>query len=154
MRGRNRVDGADIFTYLYLVGGTLLMFLPVVWLALSSFKTPAALVKFPPDLLPYSGVTVNVARLRRSAPLFDVTMEDGSVRRLAQVRRVGIEAQMVDPDNPDEIVRVPISERTEVNELRLAWENYLEPLRRFNFLVYLRNSVVVTAGHADHVGDQ
>jgi alpha-1,4-digalacturonate transport system permease protein len=144
-RGRNRLDWADIFTYLYLLGGTLLMFLPVIWLVFSSFKTPAALVKFPPDLLPFSQVTATVEGYADPLPLFDVTLEDGNVRRLAQVRRVGIEAQLVDPANPGEIIRVPIDQRTEVNEVRLAWENYLEPLQRFNFLVYLRNSVVVTA---------
>src|SRR5690606_37454443 len=57
---------------------------------------------------------------------------------------IGIEGQMVDPIEPGEIIRVPISQRTEVRELRLAWSNYTEPLRSFNFLTYLRNSVVVT----------
>ncbi len=143
-RGRGRVDWSDIFTYVYLLGGTMLMFLPVLWLVFSSFKTQAALVKFPPDLLPYSQMTASVEGYAEPLPLFDVTMDDGSVRRLAQVRRVGIEAQLVDPANPGEIIRIPIDQRTEVNEVRLAWENYLEPLQRFNFLVYLRNSVVVT----------
>ena len=31
-----------------------------------------------------------------------------------------------------------------MRQFKLAWENYLEPLQRFNFLTYLRNSVVVT----------
>jgi alpha-1,4-digalacturonate transport system permease protein len=71
-------------------------------------------------------------------------MEDGTVRQLAQVRRVGLEAQLIDPSAPDEIIRVPIDQRTEVRRLRLATENYSEPLERFIFLIYLRNSVVVT----------
>ena len=77
-----------------------------------------------------------------------VTMEDGSVRELAQVRRVGIEAQMVDPANPSaERVKVNIRQREPVEELRLAWENYLDPLvelDNFDFFTYLKNSVVVT----------
>jgi len=52
----------------------------------------------------------------------------------------------VDPVTPGEILRVNINQRTEVRELRLAMENYRDPLQRFNFLVYLRNSVVVTVG--------
>jgi alpha-1,4-digalacturonate transport system permease protein len=63
---------------------------------------------------------------------------------LAQVRRVGIEAQLVDPEDPGEIIKVPIDQREPVRELKLSWSNYTEPLRRFNFLTYLRNSVVVT----------
>jgi alpha-1,4-digalacturonate transport system permease protein len=143
-RGQKRLDWTDIFTYLYLTFGTILMFLPVLWLVLSSFKTPSALVRFPPDLLPYDVETVMVQGYDDPLPLYNVTMEDGSVRQLAQVRRIGLEAQMVDPSAPDETIRVPIAQREEVRRLRLATENYTEPLRRFNFLVYLRNSVIVT----------
>ena len=42
----------DLFTYVCLVLGTLIMFAPVVWMALSSFKTPADLYKLPPTILP------------------------------------------------------------------------------------------------------
>jgi alpha-1,4-digalacturonate transport system permease protein len=143
-RGKSQLHWTDVFTYLYLTLGTLLMFLPVVWLVMSSFKTPAALVRFPPDLLPYDIVTVEVPGYDEPLPLYTVTIEDGSTRQLAQVRRVGLEAQMVDSSAPDEIIRVNINQRAEVRELRFAWENYTEPLQRFNFLVYLRNSVVVT----------
>lgn len=143
-RGRNQLHPADLLTYLYLTLGTLLMFGPVLWLLLSSFKTQAALVKFPPDLLPYQQETVTVAGYDKPLPLFDVRLEDGSVKRLAQVRRVGLEAQLVDPAAPAELIKVPIDRRVEVNQLYLAWENYSEPLERFNFLTYLRNSVVVT----------
>src|SRR5690606_8039198 len=45
---------------------------------------------------------------------------------------------------PEEIIRVGIDQRSEVRRLRLAFENYLDPLQRFNFLTYLKNSVVVT----------
>jgi alpha-1,4-digalacturonate transport system permease protein len=143
-RGRSRLDWSDLLTYLYLLLGTIIMFLPVLWLVLSSFKTQAGLLRFPPDLLPYAQKTVVVAGYDDPLPLFDATMADGSVQRLAQVRRVGLEAQMVDPANPGEIIKLSIDDRTEVRELRLAWENYTEPLERFNFLVYLRNSIVVT----------
>jgi alpha-1,4-digalacturonate transport system permease protein len=143
-RGKEQLDWTDVFTYIYLTLGTLLMFVPVLWLVLSSFKTPAGLVRFPPDLLPYDVQTVAVEGFPAPLPLYDVQMEDGSVQRLAQVRRVGLEAQMIDPAAPDTIIPVNINQRTEVRQLRLAWENYTEPLRRFNFLVYLRNSVVVT----------
>jgi alpha-1,4-digalacturonate transport system permease protein len=144
-RGAKRLHWTDIFTYLYLTFGTLLMFLPVLWLVMSSFKTPAALVRFPPDLLPYDVESVRVEGYDDPLPLYDVTMEDGSVRRMAQIRRIGLEAQMIDPAAPDvEPVRVRTDQRQEVRVLRLATENYTDPLQRFNFLVYLRNSVVVT----------
>jgi len=143
-RGRGRFAWSDLLTYLYLLAGTVIMFLPVLWLVLSSFKTQAGLLRFPPDLLPYDQKTVIVAGYEDPLPLFDVTMADGSVQRLAQVRRVGLEGQMVDPANPGEIIKVSINDREDVRELRLAWENYTEPLQRFNFVVYLRNSIIVT----------
>lgn len=142
--GRFRLDWKDIMTYLYLSLGTLLMFGPVVWLIMSSFKTPSALLEFPPQFLPFAQTTVNVAGYNDPLPLFNVPMPDGDVRQLAQVRRVGLEAQMVDPANPDEIIRVRITEREPVRELAFAWSNFTDPLERFNFWTYLRNSVVVT----------
>ena len=145
-RGRGTLHWSDVFTYVYLMFGTLIMFAPILWLVLSSFKTPAALVRFPPDLLPYDQKTISVAGYDEPLPLYTVTMEDGSTRTLAQVRRVGLEAQLVDPNAPEEIIKVPIDQRTEMRELRLAVENYIEPLARFNFLVYLRNSILVTLG--------
>lgn len=143
-RGRGRPHITDILTYVYLLLGVLIMFGPVAWLVLSSFKTPAALLEFPPRLLPLAPVTITVDGYDEPLQLFDVTLEDGSEVQLAQVRRIGLEAQMVDPADPGEIIPVPISQRTEVREFRLALENYTVPLQQFNFLTYLRNSVVVT----------
>ncbi len=143
-RGRGGPDLTDWLTYTYLLVGVLVMFGPVLWLVLSSFKTQAGLVEFPPTLLPLSPVEVSVEGYAAPLPLFDVKLADGSTVRLAQVRRVGLEAQMVDPEAPGEIVRVPVTDRTEVRSLRFQVSNYTEPLRRFDFLTYLKNSVVVT----------
>ena len=144
-RGGSRWHWTDVFTYAYLLLGVALMFGPVIWLALSSFKTPAALQEFPPTLLPLGQISVPVEGYEEPLLLFRVPMEDGSVRELAQIRRVGIMAQMVDPQNPGERMNLPIAGREPVREFRVAWENYTAPLERFNFLRYLNNSVFVTA---------
>jgi alpha-1,4-digalacturonate transport system permease protein len=120
------------------------MFGPVVWLILSSFKTPAALVKFPPSILPYGQESIVVEGFDDPLPMYIVTFPDGSEQRMAQVRRVGLEAQMIDPENPSEIVKVSINDRTESNKLQFEWANYTESLKSFNFMTYLKNSVVVT----------
>jgi alpha-1,4-digalacturonate transport system permease protein len=143
-RGRKRLDVTDVLTYAYLTFGTVIMFGPVIWLVLSSFKTQAALLEFPPRLLPLAQVTAEVPGYDEPLPLYAVALEDGSTVELAQVRRIGLEAQMVDPANPEEIIPVNIAQRQEIRTLRLAWENYLDPLARFNFLTYLKNSVIVT----------
>ncbi|WP_051644601.1 carbohydrate ABC transporter permease [Labrenzia sp. DG1229] len=143
-RGRGKLHWTDIFTYLYLAFGILLMFGPVVWLVLSSFKTPAGLLEFPPTLLPLGQISAEVEGYDKPLPIFRATLEDGTEMELAQVRRIGIVSQMVDPANPDQTYKVPISNRTPVREFRIASENYTEPLRKFNFGGYLWNSIIVT----------
>jgi alpha-1,4-digalacturonate transport system permease protein len=143
-RSHKKVGFSDVITYLYLFMGVILMFGPVVWLIMSSFKTPAALVKFPPSFLPYGQETVAVEGYEAPLPMFDVTLPDGSQQKMAQVRRVGLEAQMVDPQNPEEIVKVNIDQRTEINSLQFEWGNYVKSLEGFSFMQYLNNSVIVT----------
>ncbi len=77
-------------------------------------------------------------------PLFKVTLEDGTVRQLAQVSRVGLMARMVDPARPAEIITVPIDQREPVRSVFFSLENYTGAINRFPFLTYLRNTVVVT----------
>ena len=132
----------DIVTWAWLVGGLLLIFGPALWLVASSFKSPQQLAQFPPTLLPYVAQTATVNGEEK--PLYRVTFEDGTTRTLAELRRVGIVAQMVDPAAPDETLKVPIADRTPVRSLGFAWSNYTEPFLHFDFLTYLRNSVFVT----------
>ena len=99
-RGGKRLHWTDWATWAYLAFGIALMFGPIVWLLLSSFKTQAGLQEFPPTFLPLSQVTVAVGGYDDPLPLFRVTMEDGTVRELAEVRRIGIVSTMVDPAAP------------------------------------------------------
>jgi alpha-1,4-digalacturonate transport system permease protein len=134
----------DVASYSYLALGVLLMFGPVVWLVLSSFKTPAGLLEFPPSLLPVSQVEVSVPGQPNPLPLFKVTLPDGSVKEMVQIRRIGLQAQMADPANPGQVVRVPVDRREPVRALSFATGNYTEPLRQFDFTRFLGNSVFVT----------
>ena len=143
-RGRRRLHVTDILTYIYLALGVLMMFGPVLWLVMSSFKTQAGLVEFPPRFFPYSQQQVEVEGYKKPLPLFQVTMPDGSTRVMAQARRIGIISQMIDPENPSEKIQVRFEDRKPVRELSFAWENYVTPLQQFNFLRYLWNSIVVT----------
>ncbi|TPQ51272.1 ABC transporter permease [Prosthecomicrobium hirschii] len=134
----------DIASYAYLAFGVVLMFGPVLWLVFSSFKTQSALLEFPPSLMPMAQVEVTVAGQPNPLPLFRATLPDGSVKELAQIRRVGLVAQMVDPAAPDKTYRVAIDKREPVRKVALATENYTEPLRQFAFLRFLSNSLFVT----------
>lgn len=142
-RGSKGWHWTDIVTYLWLGAGVMVMFGPALWLVLSSFKSPAGLSEYPPTLLPYTAETVIVDGYDKPLPLYSVTDETGP-RQLAEVRRVGTVAQMVDPTNPGEVVKVNIADREPVRSIGFAWENYLDPFLRFDFLRYTMNSVFVT----------
>ncbi len=144
-RGHKQADWTDYVSYAYLLMGIFLMFGPVLWVALSSFKTQAQLQEFPPSFLPYGQVTAEVEGYDAPLLLYRVTLEDGTERVLAQVRRVGIEAQLVDPDDPGELVKVNINDRVPVREFSVAWSNYSELFELFSFGRYLWNSVFITA---------
>lgn len=134
----------DVFTWFWLIGGFIMMFGPAVWLVNSSLKTPAALAEFPPTILPYVTAEVMVEGYDEPLPLYEVTDAEGNVRVLAEVRRIGIVAQMVDPAAPGEIIKVNIDERTPKRSVSFAFDNYVRPLVANDFLLYLRNSVFVT----------
>jgi len=139
-----RLHWTDFAAYSYLAFGVVLMFGPVLWLVLSSFKTPAGLLEFPPSLLPMSQLEVAVPGQAKPLPLFRTTLPDGQVRELVQLRRIGLVAQMADPKDPTQTFSVPIGQRTPVRGFALATRNYVEPLERFDFLRFLWNSVFVT----------
>jgi alpha-1,4-digalacturonate transport system permease protein len=143
-RGRNKADWTDWASYAYLLFGVLLMFGPVMWLVLSSFKSAAALNEFPPQLLPYGQVTVSVPGQASPLPLYNVTLPDGSTRQLAELRRIGIQATLVDPKAPDQEYKVNIRDRKPVREFQLAFGNYTEIFGKFSFGTYLWNSVFIT----------
>jgi len=133
-----------MLTYTYLSLGVIVMFGPVLWLVLSSFKTSGEVVKFPPRLLPYKQETVEVEGFEEPLPLFQATLEDGTVVTLAQKRRVGLERQLIDPQNPEEVIKVRLENTEPVEFVSFNLDNYIEGVQSFNFARYLMNSVIVT----------
>jgi alpha-1,4-digalacturonate transport system permease protein len=143
-RGVTRLHWTDWLSYAYLTIGLFLMFGPVLWLVLSSFKTEAALTEFPPRLLPYGQKAVAVPGEEGLKPVYRVKLPDGTTRELPELRRIGLMATHVDPAKPDEPIRVNIADREPVREFKLATENYTELAGKFNFGRYLWNSVFIT----------
>lgn len=143
--GSGGLHWTDWLSYFYLICGVLLMFLPVIWLGFSSFKTEADLLRFPPRLLPMAQETVVVDGYDEPLPLYRIVGGEHEGKTLAQIRRIGIVAQMVDPEAPEERLKVDIKEREPIESFRLATENYTELFEKFNFTRYLWNSVFITA---------
>ncbi|MBC6407269.1 MAG: carbohydrate ABC transporter permease [Rhodobacteraceae bacterium] len=142
--GHGRVDWTDWVTYGYLVLGIFLMFGPVLWLLMSSFKTEADLQRFPPRFLPYAQEMVVVDGYDEALPLFHVHSGEYTGKDLAQIRRVGLVAQMVDPADPGTRFRIDVADREPIERFALALSNYTELFERFDFLRFFWNSTFIT----------
>ena len=112
-RKPGRWHWTDIAAYAYLALGVVLMFGPVLWLGLSSFKTQAGLLEFPPSLLPMSQKEVALPGQQQPLPLFEV---DDAGRFEARAgtgpphRHPGADGRS--RAKPGETIRVPIDKRT------------------------------------------
>ncbi|HEY1329307.1 MAG TPA: carbohydrate ABC transporter permease, partial [Casimicrobiaceae bacterium] len=100
--------------------------------------------EFPPRLLPYGQAEVSVQGHDRPLPLYRAKLPDGTTRTLAEVRRIGLTATMVDPKQPQDEIKVDAKDRERVRELRFAGNNYTEIFGKFDFGRYLWNSVFIT----------
>lgn len=143
-RGRGRFDWTDWVSYGYLLLGVLIVFGPVLWLLLSSFKTEAEIQRFPPRFMPYVQETLQVEGYSDPLPLYDIVSGEFEGRRLAQIRRVGLVAQMVDPAVPGERLKVEIADRQAIESIGLATENYSELFEQFSFMRFFWNSTFIT----------
>lgn len=143
-RGRGRFDWTDWATYLYLAFGVFLMFGPVLWLGVSSLKSRAGLDIYPPRFLPYERAQVQVPGVDRTLPLYRITAGPLAGRELAQVRRIGLMAQMVDPAHGGTVIHVPFRDTRPVLRLHAAWSNYSALLTKLDFPLYLWNTIFIT----------
>jgi alpha-1,4-digalacturonate transport system permease protein len=143
-RGRLRRDWTDWVSTAYLCAGVILMVAPVVWLLLSSFKSETALGESPPTFLPYEQIKVPVPGYPAPLPLFRITEGDHAGQTLAEIRRIGLQAQMIDLASPQSIIRIPIGAREKLTHLRPAWSNYADLFGKFDFARYVFNSAFIT----------
>jgi len=145
-RGGIRADWTDWVTYGYLLLGVVVMLAPVLWVVLSSFKSEGNLMEFPPTLWPEAAQTVEVKGYARPLPLYEVRMGNATTT-LAQVRRVGIEAKMVDPARPEAgLITVPIEDAKPLREFHLGMENYRKLLASAGGTIWssIYNTVFIT----------
>ncbi len=143
-RGKGRLHWTDWVSYGYLLFGVLLMFGPVVWLVLSSFKTPNELDRFPPRFLPYAQDVAEVEGFEEPLLLFTVTEGDLAGQVVAQPRRAAGRAEVVLPDDPENRIRMPAANLEAIEGIAFATENYTSLFERFNFLRFFWNSTFIT----------
>ncbi|MEX0969389.1 MAG: carbohydrate ABC transporter permease [Paracoccaceae bacterium] len=143
-RGKGRLHWTDWVSYGYLTLGIFLMFGPVVWLVLSSFKTPNELDRFPPRFLPYAQDTLVVEGFDSPLSLFKVVEGEMAGETVAQIRRAAGRSEVVRPDAPDERIRMPATQLAPIEGVAFATENYTNLFERFNFLQFFWNSTFIT----------
>ncbi len=143
-RGRLARDWSDWAALAYLLLGMLVMFLPVLWLFASSLKSENALNAFPPTFLPWEPVQTAVPGHHATLPLMQVTAGKHAGQRLAELRHIGLDAQMLNPAKPGPVIHVPVRDLKPVLHLHASWSNFTDLVRRFNFLGYFKNSVLIT----------
>ena len=143
-RGRLARDWSDWAALAYLLLGMLVMFLPVLWLFASSLKSENALNAFPPTFLPWQPVQAAVPGHHATLPLMQVTAGKFAGQRLAELRHIGLDAQMLNPAKPGPVIHVPVRDLKPVLHLHASWSNFTDLVRRFNFLGYFKNSVLIT----------
>ncbi|MBE3637287.1 carbohydrate ABC transporter permease [Mangrovicoccus algicola] len=143
-RGKTRMDVTDILAFAWLILGTLVIAIPIGWAFLSSFKPEAEINSFPPTLMPRAAETLVIEGYDDPLPAYAWTDETGETRTVGLIRRIGLKATVVDPDTPGERLSVDAAAIEKRTEIRPEWSNYTDPLERFAFLTYLKNSVFVT----------
>lgn len=155
-RGKGGPDLMDWLAYAYLGLGLLLVFLPVVWMLVSSFKPDKALREADPRLLPYQQLTVDLSaelgpRAKALPLVFALDAASGETRRFAQERVRGAQAVLLDYEQlarSGELrrIEVPRLETRPVERLQPRFANYSEPIERgkFNFVSCFGNSLFVT----------
>lgn len=143
-RGQGRLDWTDWLSYGYLILGVILMFAPVIWLGLSSFKTEADLARFPPRLLPMAQETMQVPGYENPLAIYKIVDGEFAGETMLYVRRVGLQAHLVKIDAPKDIIKIDKRFIEPVERFSLATENYTELFKKFDFGLYLWNSVFIT----------
>ena len=143
-RGKGRLHWTDWVSHTYLIFGIFLMFAPVVWLVLSSFKSANELDRFPPRFLPYAQETVDIDGL--DEPLLAFTVIDGDLagQVVGQTRRAAGRAEAIVPANPNERIRLTVDQLEPIEGVAFATENYTQLFDRFNFLRFFWNSTFIT----------
>lgn len=144
-----RIGAADILAYAYLILGVAIVLVPVSWTLVSSLKPEEAIETFDTRIVPYDQITREIEGVGEKG-LYLWTNEDGEeavVFKAGPTRRV---TDVATVDVPGAILQAPRSELRPYEEIRVATENYLDPIlkrngqNQFNFFTYLFNTIFVT----------
>ena len=145
----DRVGITDVLAYGYLLLGVLVILVPVLWTFVSSLKDERAVDSFDMRVLPYTQTQAEVPGLG-PRPVWNYSAEDGTVTEVFKAGPTRALTDVAPLDDPQAVFQAPRATLTPAEDLRIATENYLDPILQrngqdnFTFLTYLFNSVFVT----------
>lgn len=148
--GSRRIGLSDVLVYGYLLFGVALIIVPVLWAFLSSLKSKESLDRFDTRLLPYSQVEREVEGIGSKA-MYLWQQADGSELEVFKTGPTRSMTSVAAPGDPQAELKAPKAELFPKEELKVAAENYLDPLlqregqQHFFFFRYLSNTIFVTA---------
>jgi len=145
----DRIGPADILAYSYLALGVFLILVPVLWTFFSSVKPERAVDNFDTRLLPMSQIEVQVQGVGPK-DVWIYTDDAGVEQEVFKAGPTRMQTDVATILNPKNVFQVPRDTLTPNEEIRIATENYLDPIlgrngqENFTFFTYLFNSVFVT----------
>ncbi len=87
---RRRLDLPNFLSYLCLVLGAVVMFVPVLWIVLSSFKGLNEIYRFPPTFLPEKWITTNYTEALQRFPFLRYLFNSVTVTMVATLITLAI----------------------------------------------------------------
>jgi multiple sugar transport system permease protein len=129
-----------IISLIALTIGAILVMMPLVWMVLSSLKSPEQGNKMPPEWLPKRAEKATIDG--KSVFVYEIPV-NGAMMKLALVSKKGPVGTFVDPANPAQQYELTVNDGERVMEVSPRWQNYVDALTKVPFGRYLLNTLVV-----------
>lgn len=129
-----------ILSLIVLTIGAVLVMVPLVWMVLSSFKSPEQGNKNPPEWLPMRAEKAIIDG--KSLFVYDIPV-DGVMKKLALVSKSGPTGTFVNPDNPQETYQLTVGDGVRAMKVAFRWQNYNDAMTTVPFGKYIWNTLIV-----------
>lgn len=145
-RRQQSVKSQNLFlkgmTTLILAAGAVVIMIPLIFMISTSLKDRNQLRAFPPPLLPWETVMIEVNG--KEEPLYHVNLDGETVEMALIKNQPGGKGLFVFPNNPEETYLLVIAEQELQRNLEVHPENYAEAMTSVPFPRYLINTMIVT----------
>ncbi|MEL7625806.1 MAG: carbohydrate ABC transporter permease [Anaerolineaceae bacterium] len=129
-----------IVSLILLTLGAIAVMMPLAWMLLSSFKSPAQGNKMPPEWLPKKAEEAIIND--QEYYLYEMPV-DGTIKKLALIEKNGPIGTFVNPENPAETYELRITDGERAMQIYVSWDNYVKALTMVPFGKYLVNTMII-----------